>query len=125
MHHPEIANIVRILDDYFLISAPNTSSSIKGIKASWGNEDTVAISRQLTNGKLEIQIKGEDEDDNDIDIFYYSQEGEDQFQKRLQISNDDFSLQNIRKAIRDIVIYDLIPIANNGKENSIENWLKD
>jgi hypothetical protein len=125
MHHPEISNIVRILDDYFLLSFPDSSSTIKGKKLDWGSEDSIVISRELTNGRLEIHIKGEDRDDDDLDIVYYQKESKDLFDKRLQISCDDFSLDTVRKALRDIVIYDINPDRKSSTQNTVENWLKD
>jgi hypothetical protein len=125
MHHPEISNIVRILDDYFLLSFPDSSSTIKGKKLDWGSEDSIVISRELTNGRLEIHIKGENQDDDDLDIVYYQKESENLFDKRLQISCDDFSLDTVRKSLRDIVIYDINPDRKSSTQNTVENWLKD
>jgi ribosomal protein L14E/L6E/L27E len=125
MHHPEISSIVKILDDYFLISSPDSSSTIKGRKLDWGNEDSIVICRELTNGRLEIQIKGENEDDNDLDVIYYQQGSNQLFDKRLQISCDNFHIETVRRAIRDVVIYDSNPDTATSNKNSVENWLKD
>jgi hypothetical protein len=125
MHHTEMSNVVRILDDYFLISMPNSSSTIKGKKLDWGSEDSLVICRELTNGRLEIQVKGEDKDDNDLYVIYYQKGSKKMFDKRLEISDADFSLQIVRKAIRDVVLYDLNPDTASSNNNSIENWLKD
>ena len=120
MHHPEISCIVNILDDYFLISMPDTSTTIKGRKIEFGNEESIVICRDLTNGRLEIQIKGEDEDDNDLDIVYYQNSNTHGFEKKLPISSDNFTLETVRKAIRDVVLHD-----RNQTQPSVETWLKE
>lgn len=108
MHHPEISKIVSILDDYFLISSPNSSSTIKGKKSDWGNENSVFISRKLINGTLELEIKGEDRDDNDMNITYYLDNSSKSYDNRVEIRGE-FSLESIQSGIRASVIYDANP----------------
>ena len=109
MNHPEISKIVKILDDYFLISLPNSSSTIKGKKSEWGNEHSVFISRDLKNGKLEIEIKGEDNDDNDINITYYQQGSSKRWDNKVEIRSDEFTLEAVQAGIRATVLYDANP----------------
>ena len=109
MHHPEICKIVQILDDYFLISLPNSSSTIKGKKSSWGNEHSVFISRELKNGRLEIEIKGEDKDDDDTKITYYQQGSSNDWDKVVEIRSDEFTLEAVQAGIRATVLHDANP----------------
>jgi hypothetical protein len=125
MHHPDICNVVRIIDDYFLIAFPDSSSTIKGKKLDWGSEDSLVISRELRNGRLEIQIDGEDKDDDSINVVYYQQGSTNVFDKKLEIGSDDFTLTKLRKAIRELVIYDATTLDAEKHEKSVDNWLKD
>jgi hypothetical protein len=109
MHHPEISKIVKILDDYFLISLPNSSSTIKGKKSAWGNEHSVFICRDLKNGRLEIEIRGEGEDDNDINITYYQEGSSKCWDHKVEIRSGDFTLEAVQAAIRASVLYDANP----------------
>jgi hypothetical protein len=125
MHHPDICNVVRIIDDYFLIAFPDSSSTIKGKKLDWGSEDSLVISRELRNGRLDIQIDGEDKDDDSINVVYYQQGSTNVYDKKLEIGSDDFTLTKLRKAIRELVIYDATTLEPEQREKSVDNWLKD
>jgi hypothetical protein len=125
MHHPDISNILKTLDDYFLISHPNSLATIKGTKLDWGNEDSLVIGRDLTNGRLEIHIKGDDEDDDSLQVLYYQTGSKELWDKRLELPCSDFNIETVRKAIRELVIYDANPPALQSTEKSVENWLKD
>jgi hypothetical protein len=108
MHHQQISKIVKSLDDYFLISSPNSSSTIQGKKSDWGNEHSVFISRRLINGRLELEIKGEDENDNDMNINYYLDDSSNSYDKRVEIRGE-FNLEAIQSGIRASVLYDANP----------------
>jgi hypothetical protein len=123
MHHPDISNILKTLDDYFLISAPDSLATVKGKKLEWGNDDSLVISRELKNGRLEIHIKGQDEDDDNLDVVYYQQGSTEAYDKTLHIKSDDYNIEVVRKAIRDLVIYDANPDEIKPTEKSVDNWL--
>jgi hypothetical protein len=108
MNHPEISKIVKILDDYFLISSPNSSSTIQGKKSDWGNEHSVFISRKLINGRLELEIRGEDKDDHDMNINYYLEGSSKSYDNRVEIRGA-FNLEAIQSGIRSSVLYDANP----------------
>jgi hypothetical protein len=110
MHHPEISKIVKILDDYFLIALPNSASTIQGRKSmTGGNEHSLFICRDLKNGRLEIEIKGDENDDNDINITYYQQNSSKSWDNRVDIRSDDFTLEAVQAGIRASVLYDANP----------------
>jgi hypothetical protein len=125
MHHPDISNILKTLDDYFLIAQPDSLATIKGTKLDWGNEDSLVISRTLTNGRLEIHIKGEEEDDDSLQVLYYQNGSTEIWDKRLELACSDFNIETVRKAIRELVIYDAHPPALVPTQKSVDNWLKD
>jgi hypothetical protein len=125
MHHPDISNILKTLDDYFLISLPDSLATIKGTKLDCGHENSLVIGRDLRNGRLEIHIKGDEEDDDSLDVLYYQTGSTEVWDKRLQLPCSDFEIETVRKAIRELVIYDAHPPAIQPTEKSVDNWLKE
>jgi hypothetical protein len=115
MNHQQISKIVKSLDDYFLVSSPNSSSTIKGKKSDWGNENSVFISRKLINGTLELEINGEDKDDNDMNINYYLEGSSNSYDKRVEIRGE-FNLEAIQSGIRASVLYDANPPKEDDEE---------
>ena len=106
MHHQDICNILRIVDDYFLLSSPHTSSTIKCKKMEFDRSNAIIIGRQLKHGFLSIEINGQDKDNDDVDIIYNKIESNKEFDKKVQISCNNFTFDRVRLAVRDIVVYD-------------------
>jgi hypothetical protein len=109
MHHLHISSIVKTLDDYFAISDPESSTTIKGQNLDWGSDDSLVISRKLKNGRLEIHIKGEEKDDDHLDVVYYQQGSTKAWDEKCEVHHDLFQIEAVRKAIRKLVIHDANP----------------
>jgi hypothetical protein len=109
MHHLDISSIVKTLDDYFVISDPKSLTSIKGQKIDWGSDNSLVIGRQLKHGRLEVRIQGEDKEDNTLDVIYYRQGSTNGWEKKCDVHAEAFEIEPVRKAIREIFIYDANP----------------
>jgi hypothetical protein len=125
MHHPEICNIVRILDDYFLLLDPESRCTIQGRKADGGNDDSVFIRRDLKNGYLEVEIDGNDKDDDRVQIRYYRSGSQRQWDLRESVSDDNFSLGAVRKVVRQVVLFDAQPPEPDENDRQVQSWMKE
>jgi hypothetical protein len=119
MHHPEIYDIISTVEDYFLLRDSSSRFSIEPliyIKQFGKLSDTnqphkcqgIKISRQLNNGRVEINIFGRDRDDNLMDLQYFL-DGNDTPSKVIEIIysyDKKRQTSNIRFAVREIMILD-------------------
>jgi hypothetical protein len=110
MHHPDICNILLIVEDYFLLIDDNDSTSyIKPIIDNSEDDNPtlgIKISRKLLNGYLHILIWGENRDSDKV-IFSYSSELKiSQYLESIEIECSDYSTDRARNAIRDILKLD-------------------
>ncbi len=106
MHHPEISTIVQILDDYFLMFDPKSTTTIRGGKIGCGNSNSLCITRELRNGRLDIVINSDYEDDNDVVLSYHQHGSKNEHDGQESIESDDFNLENISRSIRSMILYD-------------------
>jgi hypothetical protein len=125
MHHPEISGIVNILDDYFLVSDPKSYSRIKSRSVNDGNEDSIVISRQLKNGWIEVVIWGENEDNNDVTVCYHLNNRDSKLDRSIDIECCDFSLSDVRKAVREMFLFDSEADKLNGKQANRCAWTEE
>jgi hypothetical protein len=125
MHHPEICNIVRILDDYFLLLDPESRCTIQGRKSDRGSEDSVFVRRDLKNGYLEVEMNGEDKDDDSVLVRYYRSGSQNSWDLYESVSDDDFNLGAVRKAIRKIVLFDAQPPEPDENDRRVQSWMKE
>jgi hypothetical protein len=109
MHHLHISSIIKTLDDYFVISDPKSLTAIKGQKLDWGSDNSLVISRQLKNGRLEVHIKGEEKDDDNLDVIYCQQGSTSSWDEKYEVYAEVFDIEQVRKAIRQAFIYDANP----------------
>ena len=106
MHHQDICTILRILDDYFLLLPDYRPSSIKPKKIQSDRSNAIVITRELKNGFLDVEINGQHEDNDDVDIIYCAKNSKKEYDKKTQISCNNFTFERVRQSIRDLVIYD-------------------
>ena len=120
MHHPQIYDLISIIEDFFLLNDSNYRSQIepqiytKTRHNGHTEQDEFLdfkgfkIIRELSNGRIEINIFGWSQDNDSMDIQYFS-EGEEKPLKTIEIINDynnTFNIESVRLSIRDIVILD-------------------
>jgi hypothetical protein len=110
MHHPDICNIMLIIDDYFiLVDNSNPNYSIKSlVNASQSGCRILGVNiyRELLNGYIHADIFGEGKDDDTITFKYYSKANADKPTKCIAINDNTFSDYAIRDAVRTILKLD-------------------
>jgi hypothetical protein len=114
MHHPDICNIILIIEDYFmLVDDKQSQCQIESI-IDTDDEDNqnlgVKISRKLLNGYLYIDIMGEDRDSDQIKFNYLQDLTANNYLKSIEIECSDYSSDTVRAAVRAILILDKNPI---------------
>ena len=108
MHHPDICNILLIIDDYFLLmDGGDTKSQIEPIvdeSDEYQPKRGVRISRKLLSGHLQADIWEMNEDDDTV-TFRYSDSCCDDVHS-IEIENCDYSRDEVREAVRTILKMD-------------------
>jgi hypothetical protein len=119
MHHPDIYDIISIIEDYFLLSDAKFRCQIEPlvcIKQFGKSSDSsqpleckgLKIIRQLNNGIIEVNIFGYGKDNDSMDCQYFLN-GRDKPEKVVEMvsqHNDGYKTENTRAWIREIVILD-------------------
>jgi hypothetical protein len=70
MNHLDIAKIVQVIDDYFLLFDSESATSVKANKKSSTSIDGLIIYRQLRNGSVEVIIGPYWTDEEAITVYY-------------------------------------------------------
>jgi hypothetical protein len=110
MHHPDICNIMLIIEDYFiLIDDKSPKCQIESI--SDPNEDNhpalgIKISRKLSNGHMYIEIRGEGQDDDTVTFNYLQDLNNDRYLESIEVECSDYSTETVRHAVRTILKLD-------------------
>jgi hypothetical protein len=122
MHHPEIYDIISIIEDYFLLSDTKFRCQIEQLvcvkqfgKLSENNQPQeckgLKIIRQLNNGRIEINIFGHRKDNDSMDCQYFLN-GRDTPEKVSEIifeydgKGGEYNTATTRDWIREIMILD-------------------
>ncbi|WP_310489896.1 hypothetical protein [Chamaesiphon sp. VAR_69_metabat_338] len=122
MHHPEIYDIISIIEDYFLLSDTKFRCQIEPLVCikQFGelSEDNppkeckgIKIVRQLNNGRIEVNIFGCRKDNDSMDCQYFL-DGRDTPEKVSESifvydgKYGEYSTENTRDWIREIIILD-------------------
>jgi hypothetical protein len=118
MHHPDICNIMLIIEDYFLlVDDKDSRCEIKSIVNAVDEDNYtlgLRISRKLLNGYMFIYICGEDEDDNSVTFNYLKDlTNPDRCSEAINIECSDYSSESIRTTVRNILILDKASIKQN------------
>jgi hypothetical protein len=117
MHHPDIYDILAIIEDYFLLTGSEFKCKIEPVIYSKPydrdkpNEDLrerkgLKISRQLNHGRIEINVFGLGKDSDCMDCQYFT---ENQLLTPMEIIDNSYTNYNsetIRAAIRKIITLD-------------------
>jgi hypothetical protein len=117
MHHPDIYDILSIVEDYFLLSDSEFKCKIEPIiytkpyNRDNPDEDVrerkgLKIIRQLNQGRIEINIFGIGKDHDCMDFQYFTDEQPIQPIETIDTSSMGYHIESARAAIRKIVILD-------------------
>jgi hypothetical protein len=106
MNHLDIAKIVQVLDDYFLLFDSDSTTSVKAHKESPGSIKGLIICRKLRNGLVEVIIAPGYNSEEDITVYYHKKGSKNQHDGCESLTPENLSLESITNAIRQIVIYD-------------------
>ncbi len=117
MHHPDIYDILSIIEDYFIMTDSEFRCKIEPVIYSkpcdrdkpdedFRERKGLKISRQLNNGRIEINIFGLGKDYDCMDCQYFA---EGQLLTPIEIIDNsavNYSVENTRAAIRKVIILD-------------------
>jgi hypothetical protein len=117
MHHPDIYDILAIIEDYFLLTGSEFKCKIEPVIYSkpydrsnptedFRERKGLKISRQLNHGRIEVNIFGIGKDYDCMDCQYFA---ENQLLTPIEIidnSHANYNTETIRAAIRKIIILD-------------------
>jgi hypothetical protein len=110
MHHPDIFNILSIIEDYFLLLDDNKSIfQIEPISFDPDQDRStlgIRITRQLFNGYFKAEIIGRGKDDNTVTFKYSEDTTDDNLIEINKIDFSDYSTEEIRTSVRNILILD-------------------
>lgn len=110
MHHPDICNIIMIIEDYFMLTTDKDSKyQVEPIEDT--DEDNyptlgIKISRKLSNGYMYVEIRGEGEDDDTVTFNYLQDLSSDRYLESIEIECSDYSSDAVRKAVKNILALD-------------------
>jgi hypothetical protein len=113
MHHPDICDILLAIEDFLLLVDDSSYCEIIPQHCyggeGYGNEvlfRQICLRRKLACGWLDVVIRGLGEDDNTISFEYLSRLEPRSIHRIITIERDDYSLDRVRDAIREILILD-------------------
>jgi hypothetical protein len=119
MHHPDICDILLVIQDFLLLSENYFNYEIipQHFYGHQGYNNQVIfgqmrIRRKLSVGWIEFTIKGL-EDDNTIIFEYLSGLEPRKTIKTFEIKDNDYSIIRVRDAVREILIMDKNPKASS------------
>ncbi|WP_309733192.1 hypothetical protein [Chamaesiphon sp. OTE_75_metabat_556] len=110
MHHPDIADVILTIDDYFLLSDEKNSrcqvESISDGRDEHQPKHGIRISRQLKAGWILATIWDMDRD-NDTILFQHSRPSSSgTWTTDIEVECSDYSKESIRTAVRTIMKID-------------------
>ncbi len=121
MHHPDICNIMLIIEDYFILVDDNQPEyQIEPIPSNSGGSNGrlgIKIKRRLSNGFIQAEINGENKDDDSIHLRYYADADSQKAKSCISIQDGNFCLNSLRDSIRTILKIDKISTSNNECDN--------
>ncbi len=113
MHHPDIHDILVTIQDFLLLAGDESSCQI--IPDSHYFEDEYEnkqrargfyILRKLSLGWLKVKVMDQYDDENTMTIEYLSTPEQSKAVKTIEINGDDYSIDLVQNAVREIVIMD-------------------
>jgi hypothetical protein len=116
MHHPEICDILLIIQDFMLIADDRSNCEIipepchyQGKQGDIVRIRQISVRRKLSNGWLELIIHGLDKDSDLITLEYLTSLEPRTCIKTIEIDSNKYFIGLARDAIREILIMDKQP----------------
>jgi hypothetical protein len=116
MHHPDICDILLVIQDFLLLSEDYSNCEIipQHCHGHQGYNNQVIfgqirVRRKLSSGWIEFTIRGLEEDDNTITFEYLSGLEPREIIKTIEIKDNDYCIVRVRDAIREILTMDKNP----------------
>ena len=110
MHHPDICNIMLIIEDYFLLVDDKDSRCQIQSVVNAIDEDNytlgIKISRKLLNGYMFVDICGEGKDDDTVTFNYLKEINDSNYLESIEIECSDYCAEAVRTTVRNILILD-------------------
>jgi len=117
MHHPDIYDLLSIVEDYFILTDSEFRCKIEPVIYSkpynHDNPDEdlrerkgLKIIRQLNQGRIEINIFGIHKDNDCMDFQYFADEQPTISLETIDTSGVGYNIESARAAFRKIVIFD-------------------
>jgi hypothetical protein len=116
MHHPDICEILLVIQDFLFLSddqsnceiipQPNYCHDLCGDQI---RVQQICIRRELAFGWLEVIIHALDHDSNLISIEYLTCLEPRTCVRSIEIETDDYSINRVKDVIREILIMDKKP----------------
>jgi hypothetical protein len=110
MHHPDICNIMLIIEDYFmLVDDKDSRCEIKSIVEEIDEDNCILgiqITRKLLNGYMSIDILGQGQDDDTVTFNYLKDLNSSNCLQSIEIECCDYSAEAVRTSVRDILRLD-------------------
>jgi hypothetical protein len=110
MHHPDICNIMLIIEDYFMLTDDKSSRcQIESIEDTDDDNERILgikISRKLLNGHMYVEIRGEGQDDDTVTFNYLQNLNSDRYLESIEIECSDYCTDAVRDAVRSILKID-------------------
>lgn len=114
MHHPEIHDILITIQDFLLLAGDRANCEIVPESyyfnhAHYGDKVRTRgfyILRKLSLGWLKVTITRLEEDENTVTFAYLSSLEQSKAFKTIEIKNEDYSLDRVQDAVREIIIMD-------------------
>lgn len=110
MHHPDICNIMLIIEDYFLlIDDKDSRCQIQSVVNAIDEDNYtlgIRISRKLVNGYISIDICGEGKDDDTVTFNYLKDINSSNYLESIEVECSDYCAEIVRTTVRNILIID-------------------
>jgi hypothetical protein len=110
MHHPDIADIILTIDDYFLLSDVGDSKcqveSISDDSDEHQPKHGIKISRQLKAGSIVANIWDMNQDDDSVMFQHSRTSSSGTWTTDFEIECSDYSKESVRLVVRKIMKLD-------------------
>jgi hypothetical protein len=117
MHHPDIHDILITIHDFLLLAddqsrceiVPESSYVAHEYYSDKQRARGFYILRKLSLGWLKVKVRDLEEDVNTVTFEYLSTPEQSNAVKTIEIKSDDYSIDRVQDAIREILIMDKKP----------------
>jgi hypothetical protein len=114
MHHPDLHDILITIQDFLLLAGDQSHSEIVP-ESAYVNHEYYSdkqrargfyVLRKLSLGWLKVKVMNVEEDENTVYFEYLSAPEQNKAVKTIEIKSDDYSIDRVQDAVREILIMD-------------------